>query len=164
MIFALWTKRHETPPHITEQGRDYFSCHQGIKKHQLYSKQRKSARPALRCQRPFCKSCVAIFKTLLKAWRRGAFHMIRQCMTNVYEWKTSVSLFQTHVTLMMLLSLWHWGPSGMHTQAFVWCLHSVGGLQFSDTDITLAESWPRERHYMHVWLLLLRCIRGGADD
>ena len=47
---------------------------------------------------------------------QGCLAHARQCMMNVYKRKkTSVSLFQTHVTLMMPLSLWRWGPSGMHT-------------------------------------------------
>lgn len=42
------------------------------------------------------------------------FLHVHQPMMNVCVWKSSVSLFQTGVTLMMPLSLWLWGLSGMH--------------------------------------------------
>lgn len=43
------------------------------------------------------------------------FLHVHQPMMNVCVWKSSVSLFGTGVTLMMPLSSWLWGPSGMHT-------------------------------------------------
>ena len=44
-------------------------------------------------------------------WRREHFQHVRQCVTNVYEWKTTVSFFKKDVTPVTRLSLWRWAPS-----------------------------------------------------